>query len=78
MKIGDTVILKDNILDVRERYSWFGSTDYLRGLIGKQITVEDISNNLIVYNGIYIPKNAVYTLSEYRALKIKDVFDEKG
>lgn len=82
MKRGDIVIIKDDVIKIRKLHGWtatIGLDERLCKLIGKPLKIIEYykDNNFIVYEQFNIPISALYTLKEYRALKIKEIFDEK-
>jgi len=80
MKIGDTVIIKDTVFDDRKSLG-FGGIQYLsiRGLIGKETIITDISYNEYHINvqgsAISIPMCSIKTIRDFRREKIEKIFE---
>ena len=84
MKYGDIVILKDNFSEERKRLGLGKLPEYEYNFImknvGNKFSVCVVNEDTIYieeFGGYLIPKNSVYTMKEYRALKLENIFDEK-
>jgi len=78
VKVGDYIIIKDNIVEERIKFTYETGNFVMHQIIGEQfkiIKVLEDSVRIEGYVSYFIPKSAITTIKEIRILKMKEIFN---